>query len=163
MLAFGRCSWQFFALRLKQRTLENAVLAQWIGNIELEITLDMKHKTKSIVLGNHNYSYESYGKPLYRILNHESLKAELLDLIESNVGFRRLKTDKHAIEPVQNAYDIIIWSKDYHCVFYVSDKEPQNCYVMGKKLDCNITGGEKIADYLDKYRKCLAHIILDVG
>lgn len=78
-------------------------------------------------------------------------KQEFFDLAKDNIKYSRLKTYDYPFDSLHNTYSIIIWSKDYSCVFNVSNKEPNNCFFMGDKFDYYITGGDVIADYLDKY------------
>jgi|GEM_PF-5264214 len=78
-------------------------------------------------------------------------KQELFDLIKSNISLLKLKADDYPFDSEHNTYYIIIQSKDFSFIIYVSNKEPLYCYVMGDKFDYYITGGDVIADYLDKY------------
>ncbi len=65
----------------EHRTLEKATTADWIGDIELEITIDTEQGIKNIRLGNKNYSYQSYGKAKYQISDADMLRLELLALM----------------------------------------------------------------------------------
>lgn len=69
----------------EQRTLKSANSAHWIGDVELEVVLHTENGSKCIILGNDNYSYESYGKPKYKILDSDNLKSALLELMDSRV------------------------------------------------------------------------------
>lgn len=53
----------------------------WMGDIELYIFISEGGESKILSLGNTNYSYKSYGKPMYKILDAEKLTAELLEII----------------------------------------------------------------------------------
>jgi hypothetical protein len=52
-----------------------------MGNVKIEITIDTKDGLKGIILGDDSYSYESYGKPKYEILEADNVKSKLLDMI----------------------------------------------------------------------------------
>jgi len=64
------------------RTLNSLANGYWIGDVELEVIINTGNGLKSILLGTDNYSYESYGKPKYKIRDAGNLKAELLDIME---------------------------------------------------------------------------------
>lgn len=52
------------------------------GDIELSIFIvEEGGQSKTLSLGNTNYSYQSYGGPLYKILDAKNLTAELLEIL----------------------------------------------------------------------------------
>ncbi|MPN48346.1 hypothetical protein SDC9_195953 [bioreactor metagenome] len=77
-------------------------------------------------------------------------KQALLDLIKNSIRLSHVKLNNSPIDGLHNTYSVTIWSKDYFCVFYVSNKKPLYCFLSGNKFDYYITGGDIIANYLDK-------------
>ena len=65
----------------ERRTFTKADTGFWIGNMELQIVLDTGKESKILLLGNLNYSYESYGKPKYKILDADNLIPALLEML----------------------------------------------------------------------------------
>lgn len=65
---------------LEYRTL-NTLVGYCISNVELEVIIYTEDGFKSVLLGTDNYSYESNGKPKYKIRDADNLKAELLDMM----------------------------------------------------------------------------------
>lgn len=53
----------------------------WMGDIELYIFISEGGQSKILSLGNTNYSYQSYGEPMYKILDAKKLTAELLEIM----------------------------------------------------------------------------------
>lgn len=66
----------------EQRILGSAASGYWIGDVQLEVIINTENGLKSILLGTDNYSYESYGKPKFRIRDADSLKAKLLAMMD---------------------------------------------------------------------------------
>lgn len=64
----------------EQRTLDKAG-THWLGNVKLDIVIDTEDGLKDIILGKDSYSYESYGKPKYKILDADNLISALLEMI----------------------------------------------------------------------------------
>lgn len=70
----------------ERRTLDRAISGYWIGDVTLEITIATEDGIKNVILGNDNYSYRSYGKPIYEILEADIVLTELLDMIQVHVS-----------------------------------------------------------------------------
>lgn len=67
--------------RYEARRTLNKAQGYWLGDVEIELYIHTGDGSKCILLGNINYSYENYGKPQHRILQADSLRAELLQIL----------------------------------------------------------------------------------
>ncbi len=85
----------------------------------------------------------------YPEFNHEQ-KGKLIELIEGNVRLSKLKPYSVPFSSDVTTYYIFVRGADYSFTLYVSNVEPENCYIAGDKLEYYVTGGEIIADYLDE-------------
>jgi hypothetical protein len=65
----------------ERRTLIKAEGGFWIGDLELQIMINTGKESKILLLGNLNFSYENYGKTQFKILDADSLRLELLNMI----------------------------------------------------------------------------------
>ena len=68
----------------EQRAPRQGPQGDWVGDIQLELTIATNYETKFIRLGNVNYSYDTVGAPTYNILEAEQLRAELMALLDTS-------------------------------------------------------------------------------
>lgn len=67
----------------EHRTVSRAVGYSW-NDVQISILLHTESGSKEILLGNVHYSYDSYGKAKYEILNADQLRSELLQIIKGD-------------------------------------------------------------------------------
>lgn len=66
----------------KERRTMSKATGYWLGDVEIEIIINTDDGLRSILLGNINYSYNSYGKLKNKILHADNLRLDIMKFID---------------------------------------------------------------------------------